>query len=208
MALPSKEYSQRVLTESSSKLADLMAGANMTRMAAKEAANAWLAHSASYEDTRWRDDVLHVLMLPLLVFFVALFPPLLKRAEEAPHSSLWRLLRIPPRSRFWIYEMSCLCFTCILSFSNLPITRGEPDNGRDWLIVIWAVALFWAQGQFINAVGLQSYLYDPCALGESKRDRARFAATALVRALVHQVQPHRNHGHSARTRYEHAQRVQ
>ena len=30
--------------------------------------------------------------------------------------------------------------------ANLPITRGEPDQARDWLLVVWGVAQFWAFG--------------------------------------------------------------
>jgi hypothetical protein len=139
---------------------------SMHRTSSRQMANEWLEVCSAYEERSLEQILLHILSLPILIIPAAIWPPMLQWAEEAPPTSFWRHLRIPPRSRFWVYEISCLSFAILLSFADLPITRGAPDPSLDWVIVVWALALFFAQGQFINAVGLEAYLYDTYNLVE------------------------------------------
>jgi hypothetical protein len=80
---------------------------NSTVTNARKTANAWREISATYEDDSLSRLVLHSLALPLLILVTALYPPLLRWAEDAPIGSRWRWLRIPPRLRFWVFEISC-----------------------------------------------------------------------------------------------------
>ena len=83
---------------------------------------------------------MHLALLPVVILAGAIFPTALTWIEELPIGSRWWRLRIPPRSRYYVHEIHSFAFTCILTFADVPITRGESRPELDWLIVMWALA--------------------------------------------------------------------
>ena len=123
----------------------------------------WINGDASVYEGRKQNllaTLCRVPALPFIMLATAFFPKLQRLASKAHADSRLRYAYIVPFERFWMYEISCVIFSCLLCFAPSPVTRGEPNQFRDWLIVVWAFAHFCAQLAFINTASVRRYLRD------------------------------------------------
>jgi len=91
--------------------------------------------------------------------FVGLFPPL-ERIGARSQSVFVRAFNTPPALRFYLFEGSNFLFTVILTFIPLPIHRDAPEPARDWILLVWSVACFFKEMEFILARGVLEYVKD------------------------------------------------
>jgi len=74
---------------------------------------------------------------------------------------LLRAFNTPPALRFWLFEGLNTAFAIIVALVPLPVHRDAEDPKRDWFLVVWSVASFAKEFEFLLGRGVEEFVNDP-----------------------------------------------
>ena len=99
--------------------------------------------------------------LSLLFAPAVLVCPPLEQLGVRSRSTCTRYFNMPPGLRFYLQVASELTLVIMVSTEPMPIHRDLPDPYRDWILLLYAIASFVKEVEFVVCRGIAAYVSDP-----------------------------------------------
>ena len=104
-------------------------------------------HLLQTNPTKFARRIVRIFFLCIMVPLAAAYPPLQGKGY----------LEYPPRFRYWLYEISAICYLIAIMNSDLAIFRAPRYWPRDYGLLLWTFAQFYQQMNHMFLSGVKTF---------------------------------------------------